>query len=118
MRFRRLVMIMMSVVSLACSSPPRAPSDAKGSTGDALPQLPPVAHDPYSPSLVVEGVSPAALPFPDKDDAALTPIDRKTHDRAREAARAGRFHEAKRLLGRLASSYSSHEILIAQYNAV
>jgi len=72
----------------------------------------------YSPSLVVEGVSPAALPFPDGADLALAPIDRPMHERAREAARAGRLHEAKRLLGHLAFSYPEHDVLIAQYNAV
>jgi hypothetical protein len=63
----------------------------------------------------VEGV---AAPFPDDPDALLTPLDRTSHDLARAAARAGRLYEAKRLLGRLASSYPGHEVLVAQYNAV
>lgn len=78
-----------------------------------MPQLPPPGNDP--------GVAPAeaALPsFPDGPGAALTVVDRPAHERARAAALAGNWHEAKRLLGHLVLSYPEHPLLLAQYNAV
>lgn len=110
----------LAILALAVSCGGHAAPAAKDPANEALPQLPPPAKpDAYSPALVIEGVTPGpGASFPDGADPALTPIDQPIHARARDAARAGRLHEAKRLLGHLAFSYPEHEVLLAQYNAV
>lgn len=107
MALRSFVLVLVAV---GCHAGPKtAPQPSTA----ALPQLPPPGNDPGV-------VAPAGeLPaFPDGQDAQLTVIDKPAHDRAREAAKAGRWQEAKRLFGHLAFSYPEHPILLAQYNAV
>lgn len=94
--------------TVACGSPVAAPAPAS-----SLPQLPPPGTDP-----AVTPPEGAVAAFPDAPDPALTPIDKPAHEKARAAAVAGNWHEAKRLFGKLAFAYPEHPILIAQYNAV
>ncbi|AKU96498.1 hypothetical protein AKJ09_03162 [Labilithrix luteola] len=124
MRVRTIGLLALVGVSVAAcagggSDGGRAPAAKHAAaSGESLPQLPPPgARDNYAPA-GGEGAQPPAFAAVDGPDAALTPIDKALHERAREAARSGRLHEAKRLLGHLAFSYPEHEVLIAQYNAV
>lgn len=81
--------------------------------GEPLPALPAASPDRYS-----AGVARDPAEVPDQGEPTLTPSDRALHDRARESARAGRYFEAKTLLGRLAVAYPESDVLVAQYNAV
>lgn len=122
---RASVVALLSIVHLgllahAGCGGANAPAAAGGTpaASSALPQLPPGPPDPYATRSGAGGGPSASEPFPDREDDTLTPPDRAEHQRAREAARAGRLHEAKRLLGHLVAGYLGNELLIAQYNAV
>jgi hypothetical protein len=106
---RMRVGLVVLVLLAGCSG---HPSPKAAAPSPPLPALPPPAGDAGLDAPVEK------LPvFPDGADPTLTPIDKPSHDRARAAALAGNWHEAKRLFARLAFSYPEHPILLAQYNA-
>ena len=87
-------------------------AEFRGIDGKPLPQLPPVAPDPFAVNANVLA-SPAA-----PDALALAPIDQPTYEKARAMAREGKLREAKRLLAKLALAYPNREALIDDYNQV
>lgn len=81
-------------------------------TAAPLPPLPPALRSPH------DSFPPSATTFRDDDSPALTPPDRRQHLLARDAARAGRLYEAKRILAHLAMAYLNEPLFVEQYNAV
>lgn len=114
----RSLLAVLATSVLACATPAQpTPEVAKPTSAKPLPQLPPPsAPDTASRGVTVDGVQDTR--FQDAPDEALALPDRPTHEAARKAAHAGRFSEAKRLLGRLAVAYPEHQVLVEQYNAV
>ncbi|HEU4533750.1 MAG TPA: hypothetical protein VFS00_06515 [Polyangiaceae bacterium] len=105
MRFGLVLLVLLA----GCGGRP----PQKAAASSPLPPLPPPGADA---ALAVPADAPPE--FPDEVDSQLTPIDKASHDRARAAALAGDWHQAKRLFARLAFAYPEHPILLAQYNAV
>jgi hypothetical protein len=115
--FARLFGLVALGSSLAACGGAPAPAPAPART-EALAQPPVVARDPYATAGVVGEDPTLALSFRDIDDPELAQPDVPAHRLAREAMKAGRLYEAKRMLGRLANAYPRHDILVAQYDAV
>jgi hypothetical protein len=105
MRFGLVLLLLLA----GCGG--RSSPQAASSAPPPLPPLPPPGGEPV---LAVPADTPPA--FPDGADPALTQIDQASHARARAAALAGKWNEAKRLFGHLAFSYPEHPILFEQYN--